>query len=176
MNRPAAAEQVARAADGVGAAAEGDVNLSPLRREWDATQVGPATRALLDEDAQYFLHQSMSTPCFDALVGAEGIYLIDTEGRRLMDFHGNSVHQVGYRHPRVIDAVKRQLDTLPFSPRRFTNGTAIALARRLVDKAQAAAAPPASSAQAAAALVNRRGENGNVSSWALTAAITFGCR
>jgi len=148
MNRPAAAEQVAEAADGAGAAAEGDVNLSPLRREWDATQVGPATRALLADDAQYFLHQSMSTPCFDALVGAEGIYLIDTEGRRLMDFHGNSVHQVGYGHPRVIDAVKRQLDTLPFSPRRFTNATAIALARRLVGKAQAAAVPEAVATQA----------------------------
>ena len=48
-----------------------------------------------------------------------------------MDFHGNNVHQVGYRHPRVIDAVKRQLDTLPFSPRRFTNAAAIELAERL---------------------------------------------
>jgi 4-aminobutyrate aminotransferase len=145
---PAAAEQVAGATDGAGAAAEGDVNLSPLRREWEATQVGPATRALLADDAQVFLHQSMSTPCFDALVGAEGIYLIDTEGRRLMDFHGNSVHQVGYGHPRVIDAVKRQLDTLPFSPRRFTNATAIALARRLVGKAQAAASARVPSAGA----------------------------
>jgi len=40
-------------------AAEGDVNVSPLRREWDATQVDAETRALLDADAQYFLHQSM---------------------------------------------------------------------------------------------------------------------
>ena len=113
-------------------ASEGDINLSPLRREWDSNHVGPDTRALLDEDSRYFIHQSMSTPCFDSLVGAEGIYLIDTEGRRFMDFHGNSVHQVGYRHPRVIDAVKRQLDTLPFSPRRFTNVAAVELAKRLV--------------------------------------------
>ena len=41
--------------------AEGDINLSPLRREWDANHVGPVTRALLDEDAHYFLHQSLST-------------------------------------------------------------------------------------------------------------------
>ncbi|MEO7760575.1 MAG: aspartate aminotransferase family protein [Casimicrobiaceae bacterium] len=113
-------------------ASEGDINLSPLRREWDAAHVGPDTRALLDEDSRYFLHQSMSTPCFDSLVGADGIDLIDNEGRRFMDFHGNSVHQVGYRHPRVIDAVKKQLDTLPFSPRRFTNAAAVELAKRLV--------------------------------------------
>ena len=115
--------------------AEGDINLTTLRHEWDANHVGPVTRALLDEDARYFLHQSLSTPCFDAVVEAKGIYLTDTEGRKLMDFHGNSVHQVGYGHPRVIDAIKRQLDTLPFSPRRFANATAIELARRLIELA-----------------------------------------
>ncbi len=114
--------------------AEGDINLSPRRREWELNHIGPQTRALLEADAQVFLHQSLSTPCFDGVVAAEGIYLIDTEGRRLMDFHGNSVHQVGYRHPKVIDAVKRQLDTLPFSPRRFTNATAVALAQSLIGR------------------------------------------
>jgi 4-aminobutyrate aminotransferase len=111
--------------------AEGDVNLSPLRRAWERDHVRGRTRALLDRDAEAFLHQSLSTPCFDALVEAEGIWLVDAEGRRFMDFHGNNVHQVGYRHPRVIDAVKRQLDTLPFSPRRFTNVAAVELAERL---------------------------------------------
>jgi len=113
------------------AASEGDVNLSPLRRRWEAEHVGVATRALLDRDAAAFLHQSLSTPCLDALAEAEGIWLTDVEGRRIMDFHGNNVHQVGYRHPRVIEAVKRQLDTLPFSPRRYTNATAVELAERL---------------------------------------------
>ncbi len=111
--------------------AEGDINLSPLRREWEAKHVGPATRALLDRDSAAFLHQSLSTPCFDALVEAEGIWLTDVEGRRFMDFHGNNVHQIGYRHPKVVAAVKRQLDTLPFSPRRFTNLAAVELAERL---------------------------------------------
>ena len=137
MKRHTLAGHAGPASADAGMAAEGDINLSPLRREWDAAHIGPATRSLLDEDARYFLHQSLSTPCFDALVGAEGIYLVDTEGRRFMDFHGNSVHQVGYRHPKVIAAVKHQLDTLPFSPRRFTNATAVELARRLV-----ALAPP----------------------------------
>ena len=54
-------------------------------------------------------------------------------GRRYMDFHGNNVHHIGYGHPRLIGALKRQLDELPFSPRRFTNETAIALARKLAD-------------------------------------------
>ena len=112
-------------------AAEGDVNLSPLRRAWERDHVGPAARTLLDRDAAAYLHQSLSTPCLDALVEAQGIWLVDADGRRYMDFHGNNVHQVGYRHPRVIDAIKRQLDTLPFSPRRYTNAAAVELAERL---------------------------------------------
>ena len=116
-------------------AAEGDVNLSPLRKRWEAERLAPETRALLAEDAKYFLHQSLSTPCFNALASASGIWLEDVEGRRYMDFHGNSVHQIGHGHPRVVQAVKHALDTLPFSPRRFTNDAAVALARRLVELA-----------------------------------------
>ncbi|HEY7905177.1 MAG TPA: aspartate aminotransferase family protein [Casimicrobiaceae bacterium] len=116
-------------------AAEGDINLSPLRKRWEAEHLAPATRALLAEDAKYFLHQSLSTPCFNALASASGIWLEDVEGRRYMDFHGNSVHQVGHGHPRVVAAVKQALDTLPFSPRRFTNETAVTLARKLVELA-----------------------------------------
>jgi 4-aminobutyrate aminotransferase len=115
--------------------AEGDVNLTPLRKRWEAEQLAPATRELLAEDSKYFLHQSLSTPCFNALESASGIWLEDVEGRRYMDFHGNSVHQVGHGHPRVVQSVKDALDTLPFSPRRFTNNAAIALARRLVELA-----------------------------------------
>jgi hypothetical protein len=43
-------------------AAEGDVNTSPLRRAFEAAHVHAPTRALLDADADHFLHQSLSTP------------------------------------------------------------------------------------------------------------------
>jgi len=112
-------------------AAEGDVNLTPRRKRWEAENLGPRTRSLLAEDAKHFLHQSLSTPCLNALKSASGIWLEDLEGRRIMDFHGNSVHQVGHGHPRVLETVRRALDTLPFSPRRFTNGYAVALAAKL---------------------------------------------
>ena len=114
---------------------EGDVNLSPRRRRWESEQLGPATRALLAEDAKHFLHQSLSTPCFNALRFSSGIWLEDVEGRRIMDFHGNSVHQVGHGHPRVVAAMKQALDELPFSPRRFTNRYAVALAKKLAELA-----------------------------------------
>jgi 4-aminobutyrate aminotransferase len=116
-------------------ASEGDVNLSPLRRAWEAEHLHEKTRALIDADSEHFLHQSLSTPCLNALAACEGIWLTDVEGRRIMDFHGNNVHQVGYRHPHVIAAVKRQLDTLPFSPRRYTNAAAVELAAKLASLA-----------------------------------------
>ena len=114
---------------------EGDVNLSPRRKRWESEHLGPAPRALLAQDAKHFLHQSLSTPCFNALKSASGIWLEDLEGRRIMDFHGNSVHQVGHGHPRVVAAIKRALDVLPFSPRRFTNAYAVDLAAKLASLA-----------------------------------------
>jgi 4-aminobutyrate aminotransferase len=48
-----------------------------------------------------------------------------------MDFHGNSCHHVGYGHPRLIAAMKQQLDKLPFTPRRFTDEPAVELAEKL---------------------------------------------
>ena len=114
---------------------EGDVNLSPQRAAWSAAHIDASTQALLAEDAQFFLHQSLSSPCLNVLTHSDGIYLQDTQNRKIMDFHGNSVHQVGYGHPKVVEAIKQQLDTLPFCPRRYTNHIAIDLARRLAELA-----------------------------------------
>ena len=110
---------------------EGDVNLGGRRAEWQAGHLDQATRDLLSEDARWFLHQSMSTPCLNAIQSAQGAWLTDTAGRRILDFHGNSLHQVGYGHPKVLAAMRETLETLPFSPRRYTNQAAIDLARRL---------------------------------------------
>jgi 4-aminobutyrate aminotransferase len=70
----------------------------------------------------------------EALSQCEGSYLITTSGRKILDFHGNNLHQVGYRNQQVIDAITSMLYTLPFSPRRYTNPTAIALAKKLTGR------------------------------------------
>ena len=110
---------------------EGDVNFSPSRKDWQASLDGD-TRDALQADSAVFLHQALSTPCLDELVACEGIWLTDRSGKRYMDFHGNNVHQVGYRNPRVLAHLKQQLDTLPFSPRRYSNPVATGLAQKLV--------------------------------------------
>lgn len=110
---------------------EGDINLTSERKNWYAVIEDADTLSFLEEDSEYFLHQALSTPCLDVLVASEGIYLTDMQGKKYMDFHGNNVHQVGYRNPHVIGRVKEQLDILPFSPRRFTNVPAVELAKKL---------------------------------------------
>jgi (R)-1-hydroxy-2-aminoethylphosphonate ammonia-lyase len=101
------------------------------RATWSASNVDQNARALLERDARVYIRQSGSTPCLSAISQARGIWLQDVDGRRYMDFHGNSCHHIGYGHPRLIAAMKQQLDELPFTPRRFTDEPAVALAETL---------------------------------------------
>ena len=114
---------------------EGDLNLSSRRQAWQEAHLDAETRHWLAQDAKYFLHQSLSTPCLDVLTSCSGAYLEDLQGKRILDFHGNSVHQVGFGHPRVIEAIRQQMEALPFCTRRYTNIPAIELARKLTELA-----------------------------------------
>ena len=116
---------------------EGDINISKHRDAWQKANIDAESRALLEADERYFLKQALSTPCLNTMKRCEGIYIEDLKGRRYMDFHGNNVHQVGFGNPDVLDAVKKQLDELPFCTRRYTNRVAVDLARKLVELAPA---------------------------------------
>ncbi|WP_169569687.1 aspartate aminotransferase family protein [Sneathiella limimaris] len=110
---------------------EGDVNLSPRRREWAEQNIDETSKSLLERDAKSFLHQSVSTPCLNTISKAEGPYIYDGQGRKLLDFHGNNVHHIGYGHPKLKEAITRQMNDLPFAPRRFTCEPAVELAEKL---------------------------------------------
>lgn len=48
-------------------------------------------------------------------IRGEGAWLIDANGRRLLDLYGgHAVAVLGYNHPALIDAITRQLHALPF--------------------------------------------------------------
>ena len=112
---------------------EGEMNTSARRGGWNARCADAGIQSLLDRDAKVFLRQSLSTPCLSAIRKAEGIWIEDLSGRRYMDFHGNNVHHIGYGHPRLIEAVERQMHDLCFAPRRYTCEPAVELAEKLVD-------------------------------------------
>ncbi|MGI9491451.1 MAG: (R)-1-hydroxy-2-aminoethylphosphonate ammonia-lyase [Geminicoccaceae bacterium] len=112
---------------------EGELNTSSRRADWTSRNHDQATRRAIEEDARYFLRQSVSTPCLTAIAKAEGAYIEDLQGRRYLDFHGNNVHHIGYGHPRLRQAIARQMDDLPFAPRRFAAEPATSFARKLID-------------------------------------------
>jgi len=63
---------------------------------------------------QLFLHsiaQTSSSPLMLEIIKAEGIYLIDVNGKKYIDLiSGISVSNVGHRHPMVLKAIQNQLD------------------------------------------------------------------
>ena len=113
------------------AQSESDTNRTSGRVAWNSRPIDPEVHSLLARDAHAFLHQSVSTPCLSAIRKAEGIFIEDISGHRYMDFHGNNVHHIGYGHPRLKRAISEQMDTLPFTPRRFTSDPAVRLAETL---------------------------------------------
>lgn len=84
------------------------------------------------------LHRKIvSTP--PTVARGEGCYLIDTAGKRYLDASGGAaVSCLGHSHPRVIEAIRRQVETLAFAHTSFfTSDPAEKLAERLI-----ALAPP----------------------------------
>jgi adenosylmethionine-8-amino-7-oxononanoate aminotransferase len=74
---------------------------------------------------------------YPVAVRGEGIEIVDREGRRYIDASGGAaVSCLGHSHPRVIEAIKAQLDRLPYAHTGFfTSEPAEALADRLVEAA-----------------------------------------
>ena len=112
---------------------EGDTNHSGLREQWNEQRSFNSQR-ILKRDESVFMKQAMSTPCLEAISDVEGCYITDMSGKRYLDFHGNSLHQVGYKHPEVISAVIQQAQQLPFIPRRFTADVVTQASASLIER------------------------------------------
>jgi putrescine aminotransferase len=65
---------------------------------------------------------------------AEGCIVTMLSGAQYLDFVGGfGVFSCGHRHPRIVDAVKRQLDRMPLSTRTFFSEPQVALAEKLAE-------------------------------------------
>jgi putrescine aminotransferase len=97
--------------------------------------VSPDRDAVIDAYANHVnpgLARLMAFAGFPVEVSAEGAYVTSETGERYLDFLGGyGVFALGHRHPKVVEAVKRQLDLMPLSARAFFNPVAAALAERL---------------------------------------------
>lgn len=68
------------------------------------------------------LAQLMKFADFGVEMRAEGMYVYDHQGRAYLDFLGGyGTFALGHRHPKVVEAVKSQLDRMPLSSKVFFN-------------------------------------------------------
>src|SRR3978361_1214841 len=104
-----------------------DPNSGDRRQDW-SLQRSPDDDFLLRRDAASYLKQAVSTPCLTSIQSADGAYIFGSDGTPYLDFHGNSSHQIGYGHPKLVSALRQQMATLPFVPRRFTSGVSVEFA------------------------------------------------
>ena len=67
----------------------------------------------------------------------DGAYIFDSQGRQYLDASGGAaVSCLGHNHPKVIEAIKHQLDAIPFAHTAFFSNVAMEhLADDLVSKA-----------------------------------------
>lgn len=78
---------------------------------------------VLDKYSEFvnpYLAKLLSFAGFGVEMRGEGCYLIDHEGRRYLDcLGGYGTFALGHRHPKVVEAVRRQLDDLCLSGKAF---------------------------------------------------------
>lgn len=84
----------------------------------------------------HILHRQMKSP-YPVIAGGQGVYLVDTDGKRYLDGSGGAaVSCLGHGHPKVVKAIKRQLDRVAFAHSSFfTNEPAEQLAEWLCARA-----------------------------------------
>lgn len=83
-----------------------------------------------------YLARLMSFAGFGTEVKGEGATIWDHEGREFLDFLGGyGVFSLGHRHPKVVQAVKDQLDLMPLSGKTFFGSKQAELAQKLAQAA-----------------------------------------
>ena len=85
----------------------------------------------------YILHRSIAAKLPVAVAG-DGPYVIDSDGKRYLDASGGAaVSCLGHSHKAVVEAIKAQLDRLPYAHTSFfTNEPSEKLAEHLISRAK----------------------------------------
>jgi ornithine--oxo-acid transaminase len=96
--------------------------------------VGERTRELIDLAERNAAHNYHPLPV--VIARGEGSWVTDVEGNRYLDMlSAYSALNFGHRHPRLVEAARRQLDTLTLTSRAFHNDTFPVFCRDLAELA-----------------------------------------
>jgi len=97
-------------------------------------QIQAKVTAQFSDHINPYLGKLMNFAGFGVEDHAEGCYIWDHEGNRYLDcLGGYGVFSVGHRNPRVVAAVKAQLDKMPLGSKVFFSSQATALATKLAE-------------------------------------------
>lgn len=90
---------------------------------------------MTDRQSHVFHRNARAVP--PVAVKGDGVYIVDADGKRYLDGSGGAaVSCLGHSHPKVIEAIKRQLDAIPYGHTGFfTNEPMEKLAARLAQEA-----------------------------------------
>jgi putrescine aminotransferase len=112
-----------------------------VQTTFDALYGAPSPQALYDETYENYraylnppLARVMKLSGSPIEVSASGCTIVDHNGKEYLDFAGGyGVFTLGHRHPRVIAAVREQLDRIALSGRTMFNPLMGRLARKLAE-------------------------------------------
>lgn len=77
-----------------------------------------SSKDIFQRENKYGAHNYQSIPV--ALCKGEGVYVWDAEGKKYFDFlSGYSALNQGHRHPKIIEAIQKQLNVLTLTSRAF---------------------------------------------------------
>lgn len=93
-------------------------------------EMGHSSKEFMEMDHQYGAHNYH--PLEVVISSAEGIWVTDPEGKKYIDMlSAYSAVNHGHRHPKIIDALKKQADVLTLTSRAFFNDKWPVFAKRL---------------------------------------------
>jgi taurine---2-oxoglutarate transaminase len=79
--------------------------------------------------------QPQRTPVPARFVSGKGVYLWDDSGRRFMDFGSGQINvNVGYSHPKILDAMQQQMSRVTYVAPSFETEARNQLAARIVER------------------------------------------
>ncbi|HXV62790.1 MAG TPA: aminotransferase class III-fold pyridoxal phosphate-dependent enzyme, partial [Vicinamibacteria bacterium] len=91
----------------------------------------PSAASALEREAEHLAQVYAQLPL--EIVSASGVFLHTGEGRRILDLYGgHAVASLGYAHPRVVETLRRQAETLTFQSNAVALDVRARAARRLL--------------------------------------------
>ncbi|HEY8819876.1 MAG TPA: aminotransferase class III-fold pyridoxal phosphate-dependent enzyme, partial [Dehalococcoidia bacterium] len=87
----------------------------------------------IDREGKYYFQAARRMPI--VIERGEGTAVFDTDGKRYLDFvAGIATNSLGHRHPAVVDAIKKQADTLIHISNVYFSEPQVQLAQLLVEQ------------------------------------------